>query len=224
MAELLHIYNRGVEKRSIFEDDRDRVRFIHSLYEFNDTSPANNIAHFFQNKDIASPYFEPRVRECLVDIHGWCLMRNHFHMLVSERIDGGLAEFTRKLGIGYTHYYNERHERSGVLFQGRTKKKLIGSDAHFLYILHYIHLNPLDYVKGAGDWRDGSITKSQRALAELDSYRWSSFLDYCGTKNFPSVITKELFAGLFQDYRTEIEDYLKDLSLEGIENLLLEPR
>lgn len=222
--ELVHTYNRGVEKRPIFEDDRDRIRFIHSLYEFNDTAPANNVTHFFQNKDIASPYFEPRTRECLVDIHGWCLMHNHFHLLLSERIEGGLAEFTRKLGIGYTHYYNERHERSGVLFQGRTKKKRIESDEHFLYILHYIHLNPLDYLKGTGDWRDGNISNMKKALGYLDEYRWSSFIDYCGKKNFPSVITKELFGHVFKDYPREIEGYLKDLSLDGIENLLLEPR
>lgn len=222
--ELYHVYNRGVEKRTICESDRDRVRFVHSLYEFNDTSPANNVAHFFEHKDIASPFFEARDRDQLVDIHGWCLMRNHYHLLLSERFPGGIAEFTRKLGIGFTHYYNECHDRDGVLFQGRTKKKLIETDAHFLYIMHYIHLNPLDYMKGAGDWRNGGLTRPKYALRYLDGYRWSSFFDYCDKKNFPSVITTGLFGEVFRDYRRDIEHYLKDISFDGIESLLLETR
>jgi len=220
--ELFHVYNRGVEKRSIFADDRDRVRFIHSLYEFNDIASVNNIKHHFENKDIASPYFEERKRKQLVDIHGWCLMDNHFHLLLSEHVEGGIAEFTRKLGIGHTHYYNERHERSGVLFQGRTKKKLIDREAYFLFILHYIHLNPLDYVDDTSDWRNRSIKGATKALSHLDSYRWSSFLDYCGQKNFPSVITTELFADVFKDYRKEITEYLKDIDLTDMQHLLHE--
>jgi putative transposase len=222
LMELFHVYNRGVEKRDIFLDDRDRVRFVHCLYEFNDTAPANNIAHHFQNKDIASPYFEVRAREVLVDIHGWCLMNNHYHLLLSPRRENGVAEFTRKLGIGYTHYFNERHKRSGVLFQGRTKKKLIDRDAYFLYILHYIHLNPLDYLRGTEDWRKRRMSDKYRVLTHLDSYRWSSFQDYCGKKNFPSILSVELFGNVFKNYKSEITAHLKDIDITDISELILE--
>lgn len=222
MNELYHVYNRGVEKRNICADDRDRVRFVHSLYEFNDTAPAHNVKHYFETKDIASPYFQRRDKTPLVQIHGWCLMDNHYHLLLSECAEGGLADFTRKLGIGYTHYFNERHERSGVLFQGRTKKKLIDRDAYFLFILHYIHLNPLDYLKEADDWRERKISNAAEALDHLDAYRWSSFLDYCGKKDFPSIITTELFSGVFGDYRREITSYLKDVDMTEIKPFTLE--
>jgi putative transposase len=138
------------------------------------------------------------------------LMRNHYHLVVSERVEGGLTRFLRKLNVGYAKYFNERYERSGTLFQGRTKKILIVNDAHFLHILHYIHLNPLDFLDGASSWREGRIESVDHALAHLDSYRWSSFADYCGNRNFPSLLTTELFAGIFTDYRKTISAYLED--------------
>src|SRR3989344_9108243 len=161
-------------------------------------------------------------RKRIVDVHGWCIMGNHYHLLVSERCAGGLSLFARKLNVGYAMYFNEKYSRSGVLFQGRTKKLRITSDAYFLHILHYIHLNPLDFAKDASDWRNMRIANGERALQHLDSYRWSSFLDYCGTKNFPSVITKELFGDVFKNYRKSNGSYLKDIELAPVKPFLLE--
>jgi len=149
-------------------------------------------------------------------------MGNHYHLLLSEQIDNGLSLFLRKLNVGYAMYFNEKYKRSGTLFQGRTKKIRITSDAHFLHILHYIHLNPLDFQKDSADWRGLRIANTERALRHLDSYRWSSFLDYCGTKNFPSVITKELFGDVFKNYRKSIRSYLRDIELSPIKPFLLE--
>jgi putative transposase len=117
------------------------------------------------------------------------------------------------MNIGYAKYFNERSGRSGTLFQGRTKKILIEQHAHFLYILHYLHLNPLDYLKGAEEWRErnkGSIKNAREALAYLDSYRWSSYLDYRGKKNFPSILTTDLFQEKSGDYFKELQNYLRD--------------
>ena len=133
--ELWHALNRGVDKRTIFEDSQDRARFVHDLFEFNDEKAAQNTSR--------SNMSNLRSRSLLVDIHGWCLMKNHYHLLLSERVDGGITKFIRKLNIGYAKYFNEKYHRSGTLFQGRTKRVLISSDAHFLHILHYLHLNPL---------------------------------------------------------------------------------
>ena len=218
--ELYHVLNRGVEKRDIFMSDGDRARFVHDLYEFNDSSPANNDRRLHPMIDIRSQSFGRRDR--IVDVHGWCLMGNHYHLLVSERREGGLSLFSRKLNVGYAMYFNEKYKRSGVLFQGRTKKIRITSDAYFLHILHYIHLNPLDFHKDSTGWRELRIASTERALRHLDSYRWSSFLDYCGTKNFPSVISKELFGDVFKDYRKSISAYLKDIELSPVKPFLLE--
>lgn len=189
--ELYHVLNRGVDGRDLFLDDSDRLRFVHNLFEFNDTEPALTI----RNVDLRSPHLRRdrhHNRAPLVDIHAWCLMQNHYHLLLSERSEGALTQFLRKLNIGYAKYFNERHRRQGTLFQGRTKKVLIERDAHLLYIVHYIHLNPLDYFPGAEEWRvrsENKIQNATKALAYLDTYRWSSYLDYAGKRNFPSILS-----------------------------------
>ena len=212
--ELWHVLNRGVEKRNIFMSEKDYVRFVHDLYEFNDTKPANNTSYFLAAtyNDVGRRYMGKDERDRLIDLHGWCLMRNHYHLLLSGRRDGGITSFLRKLNGGYTKYVNEKYKRSGVLFQGKTKKKLIKNDGHFLHILHYIHLNPLDYLKGASGWRAHNVSNGETALEYLDSYRWSSYPDYCATPNFPSLIEKTLFGDVFKDYKKEIAHYLRDIS------------
>ena len=213
--ELLHVLNRGVEGRDLFLDSQDYARFVHNLYEFNDANPADNLARLFDSsgmRDFVNPSFR-KVRERLVEIHGWVLMKNHYHLLLSELVEGGLSLFLRKLNIGYANYFNTRYERAGTLFAGRTKKILIERQAHFLYILHYIHLNPLDYLRGAELWRErnkGAIGSASEVLKYLETYRWSSYLDYAGTKNFPSILTKGLFEDRPGEYAAELRTYLRD--------------
>jgi len=218
--ELYHVLNRGVEKRTLFVDNSDRARFVHDLYEFNDTSPANNDRRLVPMIEIRSQSWGKQDR--LVDIHGWCLMGNHYHLLLSEVREGGLSLFLRKLNVGYAMYFNERYDRSGYVFQGRTKKILINSDAYFLHILHYIHLNPLDFLKGAETWRTLEIKNAKTALSHLSKYRWSSYLDYCGKRNFPSLITTELFGDVFRNYERTIAAYMKDIELAPVKPFLLE--
>src|SRR3989338_5119873 len=206
--ELWHVLNRGVEGRDLFLDSQDYARFVHNLYEFNDTAPASE----FIRRDVGFTKAHIRLRERIVEIHGWVLMRNHYHLLLSELVEGGLTLFLRKLNIGYANYFNERYARHGTLFAGRTKKILVERQAHFLYILHYIHLNPLDYLKGFEEWRErskGRIPNVHKALAHLEGYRWSSYLDYAGSKNFPSLITKDLFESTAGEYAAELWSYLR---------------
>ena len=206
--EIYHALNRGVDGRDIFKDDQDRVRFVHDLFEFNDRKPAS---HGRRPGKIGG-FVNPHIRKRLVNIHGWCIMKNHYHLVLSERVDGGISLFLRKLNVGYANYFNERYSRIGTLFQGRTKKILIAHHSHFLYILHYLHLNPLDYLDGAEKWRERSksgIKNARKALQYLDAYRWSSYLDYMGQTNFPSVLSKSLFDESFEGYEKELREYLK---------------
>ncbi len=133
-----------------------------------------------------------------------------------------MSRFLRKLNIGYAMYFNEKYGRSGVLFQGRTKKIRIEKDAHFLHILHYIHLNPLDFVPNLENWRAVGAPNIQEALRYLEAYRWSSYLDYCKTPNFPSVIDRSLYEDTYPDYRSSVAHHLTDFSLPEAKALLLE--
>lgn len=191
--EIFHVYNRGVDKRDVFLEDSDRVRFVHDLYEFNDTHRAQNNNHLFPKLDVGHPVWggTRRKREPIVVIHAWCLMNNHFHLMLSEVSEGGLSLFMKKLGAGYSKYFNEKYERSGALWQGKFKRKLITTDTYFLWLPLYIHLNPLEIGQ------------------DLDNYRWSSHFDYAGKRNFPSIISKSLLSGMFAEhggYHKAIQD------------------
>lgn len=225
--DLYHALNRGVDKRIIFLDTQDYARFVHDMFEFNSTEKAIN-THRVQMSNIVSHSSKARTQGIhLVQIHGWCLMPNHYHLLLSECVEGGISMFLRKLNVGYAKYFNERYVRVGTLFQGRTKKFLIDSDAHFLHILNYIHFNPLDMQEETSKWRSKKIDDVDTAIAHLQSYRWSSYLDYSGTKNFPSILTTSLFQGVFNNnYTRQAEKYLRNISLntdiQSIKHLTLE--
>lgn len=196
------------------------MRFVHGLLKFNDRNPAANTQYALLHAH--NKFQNIPKRDRLVDIHGWCLMKNHYHLLLSDHIERGISKFMMKMNVGYAKYFNEKNKRQGTLFQSRTKKILIESDAHFLHILHYIHLNPLDFLPGARLWRERKIENASQALDYLSGYRWSSYLDYCGKGNFSSLLTTELFRGVFNNYEKELKSYIQDTQKEIPEKFFLE--
>lgn len=228
---LYHILSRGVDKRKLFLNDEDYLRGIHDLFEFNDTEPVENFGHFFRNQnqyiDVRRRYIETkrekRKRKLLVKIHTFCLMPNHYHLLLSEATENGIPLFMKKFNGGYARYFNEKYERKGTLFEGRYKKVIIKDEAHFVHLPYYIHLNPLDLI--AQEWRGRKLNNFKKAMNFLDTYRWSSHLDYAGEKNFPSVTQRDFLLGFFEgpkQYRRGITDWLKELSIEDMRDLVLE--
>jgi putative transposase len=222
--ELTHTLNRGVDKRNIFLDDQDRFRFIHDLFEFNDAEWVNTTFYrFSRSNDIASRKIERKPRKLLVDIHAFCLMPNHYHLLLSPKVDGAIPKFMKKLNMGYAKYFNERYERKGALFEGRYKAVRVATDAHFLHLPYYIHLNPLDLFMPS--WRAGEIKNYQSALKFLEQYRWSSHIDYLGKKNFPSVTNRELLIAFFDGndgYRAGVRRWLQARDAAVLSDFTLE--
>ena len=222
--EIYHIYNRGVDKRRVFLSDKDRLRFVHDLYEFNDEAAALNTGYYYDQgtKHIASIFKKPR--KPLVEILSFCEMPNHFHLLVRQVKEWGITAFMRKLGTGYTNYFNQKYQRSGVLFQGKFKAVHVEKESHLVYLPHYIHLNALDIVMP--EWRGGN-GNIKVALRFLESYRWSSYLDYIGKKNFPSVIVNsplQIYGSPTSiDYQDMIKEWLKEFNLSLIEKVAIEP-
>lgn len=222
--EISHTLNRGVDKRRIFLDDKDYFRFVHNLYEFNDTNWVTNSSYFFSNQsiDIASRY-EKKKRQLLVKIHAFCLMPNHYHLMLSPLVENGISRFMKKINMGYAKYFNTRNDRKGTLFEGRYKSVPIVEHSHFLYLPYYIHLNPLDLF--APGWRDRRINNHQKVFEFLRNYRWSSFLDYMGEKNFPSVTSRNFIQKCLGDskqHKRDILQWLKEIDLEDMTGVLLE--
>ncbi|MFT7507293.1 MAG: putative transposase [Acidimicrobiales bacterium] len=210
-VDIYHVLNRGVDKRAVVLNDGDRVRFVRCLYVFNDINPPPNPST--QKNLLHKP--RPK-REKLVHLHAWCLMNNHYHLLLSPVNDDTrkLSLFMKKLNMGYARFFNEKYDRSGYLWQGKFKRILIERDSHFLYIPYYIHLNPLDYSQP--EWRQGKVSDHQKTFESLKNYRWSSYQDYIGMNNFPSVISKRLLTqtlGNEQRQTDEIKNIIMTRSL-----------
>ncbi|MFT5037128.1 MAG: putative transposase, partial [Candidatus Azotimanducaceae bacterium] len=116
--ELFHVLNRGVDKRTIVTDNKDRLRFMQGLFMYNDIQILNrNLRRQPQTRRVTTE------RELLVHIHAFCLMDNHYHLLLSPVNDDlkNLSAFMRKLNMGYSKYFNEKYDRVGALWQGKYK-------------------------------------------------------------------------------------------------------
>lgn len=215
--EVFHLLNRGVDKRQVFMEESDYVRFIRDIFVFNDThQPPTNVATRDHTTKVR------HVREPLVHIHAYCLMPNHYHILVSEAVENGISLFMKKLNMGYARHFNEKYGRSGALWQGKYKKVRIERDAHFLYIPYYIHLNPLDLTHP--EWREGKVKKIKAALEALSAYRWSSHLDYMGVKNFPSLLDMSLLSSTLgppTTYRSELTNILEQ-NIRDVDSMSIE--
>ena len=216
-----HTLNRGVEKRDIFLDRQDYLRFIHNLYELNNEDRVETAFHAFRSDPNLANTANRKERKLLVDILAFCLMPNHYHLLVSPRVENGVSRFMSKINIGHAKYFNQKYDREGVLFQGRYKKILVNENTHFLHLPFYIHFNPLDLKYP--EWRENKISNPEKVMEFLESYRWSSHLDYSGIKNFPSVLSMDLFKEIFDGnngYKKLIGNYLKDIQID--DDIILE--
>lgn len=206
-GEYYHIYNRGVEKRNIFLDDYDYNRFVFLLFCSNDIKP-------FSYRDLKE--LKPRglpsgkIKNNLVNIGAFCLMPNHFHLLIKETVEGGISKFMLKLSTAYTMYFNKKYERSGALFQGTFKAEHVDFDEYLKYLFSYIHLNPIKLIQS--DWKDRGIEDIIKAKKYLNDYKYSSFIDYIGVKREENnILNKEAFPEYFEsreDFENNIFDWL----------------
>ena len=150
-------------------------------------------------------------------------MPNHFHLLVIQKKDKGITDFMRKIGTGYTNYFNTKYDRVGHLFQGNFRAKIVQKDEYFLHLVNYIHLNPVEIIRPR--WKDGVIGNLGEVKSFLEDYRWSSLLDYIEKKNFPSVTQRNFLLNFFsntQDYKEEFFDWSQKFNLEEIRELIIE--
>lgn len=182
-----HIFNRGVDKRQIFMDDHDFLRFYVSLYAFNDEHYSGRLSGLKVNDVVQSfRHGVSDTRKRLVDIHSFILRGNHFHMLIRANSESGIPYFLRCITQGYARYFNLRHKRSGALFEGSFKAVAVQRDSQLMHLPRYIHLNALDGK--FPEWRDGKIADWDLAVKTLDNYRWSSHGFFNGKSQLLPVV------------------------------------
>ncbi len=163
-----HIYNRGVDKRIVFQRYGHCLRFISTIRSILNTGSATQRSSYNQSLALHKK----------VDFLCYCLMPNHYHFLIKQKEDNGITEFMHKLDTSYTKFFNLNLHRSGRLFEYTFKAKSIESDEGLLHVSRYIHLNPV--IAG---------------LTQLpQEWKWSSYRDYSDIESHPLCSTKEILS------------------------------
>lgn len=200
--EFYHIYNRGNGKSTIFFNDSDRRRFQKLLYLCNSDNPVV----FKTVQSLALDKIERG--ETLVDIGAYCLMPNHFHLLLREKREGGISIFIQKLLTAYSKYLNKKYERTGTLFEGPFRATHVDRDEYLKYLFSYIHLNPVKLIDP--NWKENGVANRDSAKRYLDQYSYSSYIDYMGKgREEGSIIERNAFPEYFSDFK-EFEQFIDE--------------
>jgi putative transposase len=201
---MYHVYNRGVEKRIIFLDERDYAVFLSFLKHA--LLPPDSEDTFESSLISDAQRFNLRRQNLAqdVDLVAFCLMPNHFHLLLFQRTKDGITRLMRSVATGYSMYFNKRYERVGGLFQGRYKASHIASDAYWQHISRYIHLNALDLGKNFRDYPYSSY----RFYSEQTQADWVKPDSI--TSAFANAKEYEQFLETYIPHRKELLD-VKDL-------------
>ena len=199
-GEYYHIYNRGVDKRDIISDFRDLERFKESIRHFNQTEGIGSLRQHDQlnrlNRALDS---EP---DPLVAIVAICINPNHFHLFLKQLVDGGISKYLQKTLGGYTYYFNTKNGRSGSLFEGTFKSKLIDNDNYFRKIFGYVNQNNLvhDIPKSKLHLVFNSALEYEKELFDLvDPSEGDEMLKIFGGKNGLREHCKEIISIIRKD-------------------------
>lgn len=193
---IYHIYNRTIDNLILFRDEEDYKIFLYYLKSYltplkEQSSPPPGIKF---NKTY-SLYDKIRLM-C------YCLMPNHYHLMVQQKTERAISEFIKRLINAYTEYYNKKYKRRGPIFEGRYKGKLVRKEKHFLYLPYYIHHNPEKLY-------ENNLGKEEK----IKNYSWSSYGDYLGERNASWIYKKDLMEQFL-----EAED--EKLGLDKVKEIL----
>lgn len=214
-GEIYHVFNRGINRQPTFTNSWEKRRAILTLkfYRFSgtpvrlsillSTSSSNQKEVFDKLENSGTPQ---------VNILSYCLMPNHFHLLLRQKQDNGISIFLGNFQNSYTKYFNARNKRDGSLFLDQFKALRIETDEQLLQVARYIHLNPYSsYLVDSFD--------------NLLNYPYSSLGEYLKTSS-KGLCEKETILSFFQDldpfkkFILDNADYQR--SLEQIKHLLFE--
>jgi len=142
-GEYFHVFNRGVDKRNIFSTNEHQEFFFNRLRLLNTTDSRKYIANKrsrYKDKIIVAD------GDQLVSIVAYCLLPNHYHLLLIQEVNDGISQFMQRLGTSYTMYFNQQEKRSGSLFQGKFKAKHLSGDFALPVVSAYVNLNYMHHM------------------------------------------------------------------------------
>ncbi|MCK5027652.1 MAG: transposase [Candidatus Pacebacteria bacterium] len=191
-GEYYHVYNRGVDKRMIFQDEKDYFKFLRNLKDFN-----NNSYYEQRIKELRPKIYKIKERgsfildkEKTVSIVAYSLLPNHFHLILKQLTDKGISNFMHKIGTSFTNHFNKKHDRSGYLFQGPYKAVHINNDDYLLWLSGYINSN----VEIHG-------------IEKAENYKWSSYDTFLGKRKNKLLGDIDIVLSRFKNSK-EYENYV----------------
>ena len=196
-GECYHIYNRGVDKREVFLDRNDYLRFLISMREFNHLEAIGSLRDKLAGENQKLSFGSSRslasgsVQQSLIEIIAYCLNPNHYHFILKQSQPRGVEKFMHRLATSYTKYFNAKHSRSGSLFQGPFKSIHIDSNEYLLHLSVYVNANHAIHNYKEKDWP------------------YSSCLDYIG-KREGKLSSKATILGQFDDNPLEYEKFMRN--------------
>ena len=200
IGEYYHLYNRGIDKRNIFSNQKDVARFFKSILEFNTLDPIGSIYENSFTKKHRLGGETSKSKKKLVDFIAFCINPNHYHFIVRQVSQRGIEKFMHRLATGYTMYFNEKEKRSGALFQGVFKSVHINSNEYLLHLSSYVNLN--DRVHQLG----GETSKLVRSVSS-----WGEYID----KKIKGVCKKDVVLEQFRNV-----DKYKEFALSSLESII----
>lgn len=171
-GEYYHIYNRGINKQDIFTTFKEYKRALALLkyYRHQNVPLKFSVYNRLNVQDKILVNEKLKSSPLLIELVCFCLMPNHFHLLMRSLQVGGVTEYVKNFQSGYSHYFNLRHDRCGSLYQGTFKNVHVVDDSQLLHLSRYIHLNPFS----AGLLKD---------YQDLENFPWSSMRQFIGSEN-----------------------------------------
>ena len=177
----------------MFANERDYRRFLLLLYLGNDSSPLQvaNLLKSYDGQVLSEIFEKEKSSKSLVDILAYCLMPNHFHLVLRQKETNGITRFMKKIATAYAMYFNLKNNRSGVFLQGRFQSRHVNNEAYFRYIFAYVHLNPLELIEPK--WKENRLLMNESTATDyIRSYPYSSYYDYVvGARPERSLLTSE---------------------------------
>lgn len=210
-----HIYNRGVEKRTIFNNYQDYKVFLKYLKQY--LSPPPDLSNIktsvsFQGTTFKGVPRQPKNFHKEIELYVFSLLPNHFHLLLKQSSRDSIHRFMKSLTLRYAVYYNKKYNRVGQLFQGRYKAILVTKDEYLLHLSRYIHLNPLENTR--------NLTESFSSYADYLGLRKTEWINTSFILSyFNNSVIKELkklnsYQKFVENYKKDARESVTDLSLE----------
>lgn len=197
--EFFHVFNRGTEKRNIFLDKRDYVRFLflmlHNQSKHTFYNSGRQVSHYVKHQvfNISPDELEEVTSKRFVSVISFVLMPNHFHILVKQEKEKGVSEYMQKIQNAYAKYFNTKNKRVGHLFSGPFKSVHVQDDRQLLHLSAYIHKNP----KALKGWEK-----------RIENYPWSSLTDIIKENRWGELLIPDIISERFEN-KKEYSNFIK---------------